>query len=236
MKAIIIAAGKGSRIPKVSKKKPKCFIKINNVAIIDRQINLLKKNKIKNIFVITGYKANYFNKKKYTCIKNKNYSKNEQMASLMYAQKEFDDDIIVLFSDIIYDEIFLNNLIKFKKDNITLVCQKNWREKYKLRIDHPLNQADKVKIVKNRIVMIGKQINEKEANSEFIGMFFIPKKYCKKFINYYKKCKLPNKLQIHNFFSHFIDDNGIIKALNIKGNFMEIDTFNDYKIAKKIFF
>ena len=233
MKAIIIAAGKGSRIPKVSKKKPKCFVKIDNVAIIDRQINLLMKNKIKKIFVITGYKASYF---KYTCIKNKNYLKNEQMASLMYAKKEFDDDIIVLFSDIIYDDVYLENLIKLKKkDKITLVCQKNWREKYKSGIDHPLDQADKVKIIKNRIVMIGKQISEKKANAEFIGMFLIPKKYCKKLINFYKNCKLPNKIQIHNFFSQFIDNKGIVKALNIRGNFMEIDTFNDYKIAQKIF-
>ena len=107
MKAIIIAAGRGSRIPKISTNKPKCFLKIkNNISILERQILFLKKNNIKKIFVVTGHKSNFFKSKMYHCIKNKKYFKNEQADSLMYAKKEFNDDIIVLFSDIIYDEIW----------------------------------------------------------------------------------------------------------------------------------
>ena len=45
MNSIILAAGKGSRIPQISLKKPKCLININGTAILSRQIAY---HKIKN--------------------------------------------------------------------------------------------------------------------------------------------------------------------------------------------
>ena len=83
--------------------------------------------------------------------------------------------------------------------------------------------------------MIGKNIKIHKANGEFMGMFIVPKSMCNKFIEYYKNLKNPQKAQIHDFFSFLLKKKQIIKALNIRGNFMEIDTYNDYKIAKKIF-
>ena len=44
MKSIILAAGRGSRIPEISQTKPKCLIKINGKTILERQIMLMKKN------------------------------------------------------------------------------------------------------------------------------------------------------------------------------------------------
>ena len=43
MKAIILAAGRGTRIPSITKKKPKCLIKVNKIPILLRQINFLRK-------------------------------------------------------------------------------------------------------------------------------------------------------------------------------------------------
>ena len=239
MKAIIIAAGKGSRIPEISNKKPKCFIKINNQTLLERQIKFLKKNNVNNIVVVTGHKSFFFKKKNIKYIKNNNYSINEQLDSLMCAKKEFNNDIIVLFSDIIYDEKFLKNILNLReKKKLIISCQKDWKKKYKNRLDHPYGQADKVKLFRNNVIKIGKKIPLNQTNSEFIGIFKIPRMFCSKFIGFYKKykkTKISNNCQIHDFLSYLIHKKQKIKALNIKGNFMEIDTYNDYKIAKKIF-
>ena len=55
MKAIIIAAGQGKRIPQITKKKPKCLIKINNKTIIKRQIDFFRDLKISKIAVVRGF-------------------------------------------------------------------------------------------------------------------------------------------------------------------------------------
>ena len=56
MKAIILAAGRGTRIPQFTKNKPKCLIKIDKKTILERQINFLFKLKIKDIIIIKGFK------------------------------------------------------------------------------------------------------------------------------------------------------------------------------------
>jgi len=58
--AVILAAGVGLRINNISKDKPKGFIEINGKSLIQRSIKLLKKSGINNIYIVTGYKKEFF--------------------------------------------------------------------------------------------------------------------------------------------------------------------------------
>ena len=46
MQAIIMAAGKGSRLGKLTEDNPKCFLEINGVKVLDYIIALLHENNI----------------------------------------------------------------------------------------------------------------------------------------------------------------------------------------------
>ena len=54
---IILAGGKGKRVNKLTKKRPKCLIDINGKPFLFYQLNYLKKNHIKNVILSVGYKA-----------------------------------------------------------------------------------------------------------------------------------------------------------------------------------
>ena len=56
MQAIIMAAGKGSRLGKLTEDNPKCFLEINGVKVLDYIIALLHENNIYDIVIVTGYK------------------------------------------------------------------------------------------------------------------------------------------------------------------------------------
>ena len=58
MKALILAAGIGSRLKYKTKNKPKALVKVNNREILDHQLSILKKFKIKNVGIVVGYKSN----------------------------------------------------------------------------------------------------------------------------------------------------------------------------------
>lgn len=237
MKSIIIAAGSGRRIPEFSKLAPKSLIKINNKSILKRQIDLLRKSKIKEIGIIKGFKSSMINYKNIKYFYNRNYKKNEQLDSLFTAKKWFTDDLIILFSDIIYEDSILNKIIKSKHD-FTIVVQKNWKKKYKDRFDHPISQADKVFVKDNKIKDIGKKLSYNKTNGEFLGIFKISKNNCKIILQEYellKKTKKTVKLQIHNFFRHLIKKKIDIKPTYVDAKYMEIDTYNDFKIAKEMF-
>ena len=156
MKSIIIAAGSGRRIPEFSKLIPKSLIKINKKSILKRQIDLITKSKISQISIVKGFKSNKIDFKNIKYFYNKNYKKNEQLDSLLCAIDWFTDDLLITFSDIIYEVSIIQKMIKSKHD-FTIAIQKNWKKKYKKRFDHPTTQADKVLIKNNRITNIGKK-------------------------------------------------------------------------------
>ena len=237
MKSIIIAAGSGRRIPEFSKLIPKSLIKINKKSLLKRQIDLMRKSKIREIAIVKGFKSNKINFKRIKYFYNKNYKKNEQLDSLFSANEWFTDDLLITFSDIIYEDSIIKKIIKSKHD-FTIAIQKDWKKKYKNRFDHPIDQADKVFIKKDKILDIGKKLSGDKTSGEFLGIFKISKKISNIFINQYKilkKTKITEKLQIHDFFRYLIKKNINIKPTYVNGKYMEIDTYNDFKIAKEMF-
>ena len=54
MKAIILAAGEGSRMGKLTQNTPKPLVKVNGKSIIERQLSILKQNEILDIGIIKG--------------------------------------------------------------------------------------------------------------------------------------------------------------------------------------
>lgn len=238
MKAIIIAAGKGSRIPEISKYIPKSLIKINGKSLLERQIDFIRKLDIDKISIVKGYKSKKINYKKIKYFVNKNFAKSEQLDSLFCAKKWFDDDLIIVFSDIIYDFSLLKKIVNSKKE-FAIAIQKNWKKKYKKRFDHPMDQADKVLIKKKKVSDIGKGLSINATNGEFLGIFKLSKKISLKLRNEYRllrKSRKTHKFQIHDFFKYLIKKSINIEPVYVNGKYMEIDTGNDLKIAKKIFY
>jgi choline kinase len=235
MRSIILAAGRGSRIPEISQTKPKCLTKINGKTILERQILLMKKNNIEEIAIVRGFKKNQIKFKKIKYFFNRNYKKNEQLDSLMTAKNFLRSDIIITFSDIIYDEQILSSLLR-NKGEFVISVDTNWKKRYIYRTDHPYSQADKVFIKNGKVIEIGKKISLKKTNGEFLGMLKLSKSFCKIFLKEYKFLrKKKSKMQIHSFIQHLIKKNVEVNVSYAKGKYMEIDTFNDFQIAKKIF-
>ena len=73
MKAIIVAAGSGSRLGKLAKDTPKSLLDVNGQSILERQISVFKKLGISDITVIIGPHAEKFTFKNISFIQDKNY-------------------------------------------------------------------------------------------------------------------------------------------------------------------
>ncbi|MDD2840508.1 MAG: sugar phosphate nucleotidyltransferase, partial [Rickettsiales bacterium] len=127
MKAIILAAGKGERLKPFTDTLPKPLFPINNETLLERIIKYLLSKNINDIFIITGYKNEklQFLKRKYKTIKlihNNNYDKYNNFYSLLKAEKELNDDCLVLAGDIYINNDFLKN---FKNPDKSLIFVQN---------------------------------------------------------------------------------------------------------------
>lgn len=107
-RAIIMAAGKGSRMLPITLTTPKPLIKVNGVRMIDSVIDALHQNGIKEIYVVVGYLKECFRVllEKYddiTLIENPYYTTCNNISSLYVARKYISNAIILDGDQMIYD-------------------------------------------------------------------------------------------------------------------------------------
>jgi len=248
MRAIFIAAGEGSRLGNLTKDLPKPLIDVNGKSIIERQISLLRKNNVNDIVVTIGYKKEKFTFKNIEYVHNPNFREQEQTGSLMAARSKIVGDVLIMFSDILFEEIILQQMLDSKGD-IVIAVDKDWEKSYEGRHDNPKSEADKVLIKDDKVIQISAkniEVNNENDVAELLGLMKLSTKGSKILVEQYEKQENSHTGKFHDAVSFkkakFVDilqellSSGIvITPVSIKGKWCEIDTKHDLEIAKKIF-
>ena len=132
MKAIILAAGQGTRLKKYTQNLPKGMLEFMGKTVIQRQIELYRKCGIRDIIVVKGFageKITYEGIRYYT---NEDYANTNMVESLLAAKAEFDGDILLSYSDIVFSEEMLRSMIAASGDFLCAV-DKDWQEYWQAR-------------------------------------------------------------------------------------------------------
>ena len=177
MRAIILAAGRGSRLKEITKNKPKCFLNISEKSIIEHQIDSLRKFGIKKIAVVAGYRKNFFKRLNIKIFINDKWNTSNMVYSLFNAKSWlFDNNCLICYGDIFYDENILSELIK-EKGSFVLPSNNNWKKHWKMKYKNPLNDLETFKINKNmHLLQIGSRPkNYSEIQGQFMGLMKIKK-------------------------------------------------------------
>lgn len=128
MKAIILAAGKGSRLGEYTQGKPKCLLSLGEETILEREIRLLQEAGIPydNIFVVGGYRYEMLENIAPNLIVNLEYDKKDNSYSLGLAlQTVDDDDVLILDADLCFDRPLLEEIISNSNTNVLLSKRSN---------------------------------------------------------------------------------------------------------------
>ena len=248
MKAIILAAGYSSRLSNQSEYTPKGLLDVNGKSIIQRQITLFHEKKIDDIIIVTGPNSDIFDFKDVTYVKDKNYRENEVLGSLMATKNLMNTEMIMSYSDILFDKAILDQVLNFQGD-IGVSTEMNWLPTYQNRSQHPLSQADNVLINDGKITEIRKNMAKylkNEKLGEFFGIMHLSSTGAKNFVNVYDRLVKNYTGQFHDapsfkkayltdMLQELIDLNFDVKPILCKGVWCEIDTPEDLEIACKKF-
>jgi len=247
MKAIIVAAGPGSRLYPFTNEKPKCLLEVAGRAILERELEALRDNGIEDIVVVRGYYSHLINYSGITYYENPDYLENNILRSLFYAEEEMNDDFIFSYSDIVYSKETVEKLIQSEAD-IALIVGVNWAQRYEGRDQHPISQAELVKVENGRVVKIGKEVvSPEEAHGEFIGLAKFSKSGAEAMrVAYHRvaeehpaapfqQAASLEKAYMTDMLQELIDGGLLVKSVNITGGWMEIDTPQDLERAQRLF-
>ena len=227
MKAILLAAGRGTRISKFIKEIPKSTLPVKDEkSLIRTTVETMLKKGIQPV-VCVGFKYDHI----YKALEglpvqyyyNPFYAVTNSIASLWFAKDEIDDDLIVMNADVFFSDEILDNLIN-NPNEVVLVSDKS-----RIAEGDYFFKLNK----NNRVIRYGKDIPLEDRSCEYVGMAKISKSFAPKF-----KERLETLIDNQeysawweNVLYSFTDENtDIISTMDIDGCFWsEIDFLDDYE-------
>ena len=216
--------------------------------LLQRQISSYEDNGIEDISLVRGYKKNKINYKGIKYFTNNDYKNNNILNSLFYAEKVLNGDIIVSYSDILFEPLVVKRALESKHD-ISIVVDIDWRGYYVNRKEHPLSEAENVIFNSdNEVIKIGKiNTSKKDVHGEFIGMIKLSNKGTEIFKSHFHRCKKLywdkpfqraksfQKAYLTDMIQELVDVGVKVNCVIIEKGWKEIDTVEDYQKALKEF-
>jgi L-glutamine-phosphate cytidylyltransferase len=251
-RAIIIAAGSGSRLRPLTDETPKCMLEVGRKSLIEHCIDNLQKNGIDHISIVTGYKAEKINFEGLYYYHNNNYLTNNVLHSLLYAREALEQavkdeaPVVISYSDIWYHSSIVKSLLQSQGD-INLVVDSQWESAYEGRTDHPTSEAElAVFTQENRLCAIGKNVinpaSSKNVNGEFIGLLMMRPAGIKRFLSHFdnvsahltlmspfQKAAEWQKSYITDILQDMVDNQVVVNCVGIEGKWKEFDTVQDFE-------
>jgi L-glutamine-phosphate cytidylyltransferase len=163
---------------------------------------------------------------------------------LFYADEQIFGNVIVSYSDILFDSNVVKRLLESNAD-ISIVVDIDWRGYYTDRKEHPIDEAEKVIFdANNKVIKIGKVVtNKDEVYGEFIGMMKLSPRgaeiiklhfhRAKKIFwdSPFQRAETFQKAYITDLIQDMVDLGMPIHCVIIERGWKEIDTVEDYEKA-----
>lgn len=233
MKALILAAGLGTRLAPITNDRPKSLVPVNGQPITLKQIDNLHKNGITDITVVSGYKANILEEKIHALypeiriIESVDYATTNNMYSAYLAHEVMENsDFLMMNADVFYDASVVTALLNFEAPNAIVTD-----------IGTYLEESMKVVEENGRLVKISKSIEKADALGASIDVYKFSsdagKKFfgkCAEYIETKKELKMWSEVALNDILKDVE-----FRACPLVGRWLEIDNHDDLAAAEKLF-
>lgn len=243
MQAIILAAGMGKRLKKLTKNNTKCMVEVNGVTLIERTLRQLDDLKLNQIVIVVGYESqkliDYIKTLNINApiifVNNSIYNKTNNIYSL-YLAKEYliKDDTLLLESDIIFEDGILQSLVNDSRETLALV------DKYESWMDGTCLKVNEKDLITSFVSKKDFNYDEKNNYYKTVNIYKFSKQFSSKFyipaLEAYQREFGTNEYYETVLKTILYKDNSIIKAKRLDGElWYEIDDLQDLDIAESLF-
>lgn len=232
MKAIILAAGRGSRMKDLTEQRPKCLVELRGKALLDWQLEALHAAGITEIAIVTGYKRELLADRGLTEFHNARWAETNMVSSLACAQEWLQaEPCIVSYSDIFYSPVAVQSLMT-STASLAVTYDPNWLELWTQRFDDPLLDAETFRLTpEHTLAEIGnKPKSVEEVQGQYMGLLrFTPKGWAEVLrIRSGLTSAQCDKMHMTGTLQKVIDAGRIaIAAVPYTGEWGEVDCAND---------
>lgn len=232
MKAIILAAGRGSRMQALTEDRPKCLVEINGKPLLDWQLISLRQAGINEIGIVTGYRREMLADRHLVEFHNPRWHETNMVSSLACADSWLQTDTcIVSYSDIFYEPDAVKHLIN-SNAKLAVTYDANWRQLWERRFDDPLSDAETFRMnADGSLAEIGKKPESiDKVEGQYMGLLRITPAGWREIVRIRSMLPIPECDGMHmtGTLQKVIEANRIrIAAIPYRGHWGEVDSTED---------
>ena len=233
MKALILAAGLGTRLAPITNDRPKSLVPVNGKPILMKQIENLHENGITDITIVSGYKADILEKAVHELypeikiIESVDYATTNNMYSAYIARESIGENgFLMMNADVFYDTSVITALLANTDDNAIVTD-----------IGTYIEESMKVVEENGRLIKISKAITPEDALGASIDVYKFSKEggkaffaKCAEYIEGKKELKMWSEVALNDILPEVV-----FKACPLVGRWLEIDNHDDLAAAEKLF-
>ena len=232
-RAIILAAGKGTRMASYSNKSPKSLLELKGEPLLSRQMKSMSDAGIKNFVIVGGYMFDRLRDFVHGCgyqvklLFNPFYASTNSIASLWFARKYLEGDVFITNADTYFTKDIYRKLMDNKNHFVFGVD-----EGKKNDMDYRVTLAD------GEVLDMGKDISDDEAMAEYIGMALIRKEGVTLFRELLERVIGSENLNLwwEDLFIELMAKGHKISYSDVTGDlWFEIDELKDYRRCQRYF-
>lgn len=166
LRAVILAAGSGSRLRPVIGPYPKCLANVGGLTLLERQLEALRAHGMGAITVVVGYRRDAIEPvcgRDVHFIYNPDYATTNSLYSLWLARDLLSDGFVVMNSDVLFHPHLLTRLLASSHDDALLVARREEETRYS-------DEEMKVHVRNGCVAAIDKALDDQHADGENVGV------------------------------------------------------------------
>jgi choline kinase len=232
-KAIILSAGKGSRLYPYTEDRPKCLLELSGRTLLEWQLDALAASGIGEVTVVTGFHHDLVagvvaGRRGVATLFNPFYQVADNLGSVWMARDRFDGETLLLNGDTLVPSTLIDRVLGRATAPITVTVDRK-----------PSYDADDMKVLRDgdRLVRIGKLLGPDECNAESIGLLAFREEGARAFVAAVDRA-MHTPEGTTSWYLRVIDQiaaTGIVGTVSIEGErWQEVDYLTDLEAARAL--
>ena len=238
MRAIILAAGQGTRLRPYTDNIPKCMVELAGKPLLHHQLEVLRDAGLSKILLVGGYRAERLNAEGVEIELNPKFATTNMVSTLFCAEEwmQEGEDLIIAYGDIIYEPKVLQSLLAADAP-IAISVDKQWQRLWEARMEDPLKDAETLKLQEgNRVIEVGKKPQSlEEIQGQYMGLIKVRGDTVKQFRKAWHSLDRDahydgqdfDNMYMTSFVQHLIDTGVVVQAAFTDGGWIEVDSVED---------
>jgi choline kinase len=238
MRAIILAAGRGSRLGPATAEKPKCMVELLGRPLLDWQIAALQRAGISDIVVVTGYRRDIIEALGVKTRHNPRWADTNMVASLLSARDAIDRPVLVSYSDIVYAPAIVTGLMGSGAD-LAITYDLDWLELWQRRFADPRADAESFVVDESfRLREIGRKIDDVgKVMGQYMGLLRLTPASLTWIDGVLAAESDPvrrDKLDMTSLLGRIVAAGHPVTGVPIRGGWSEVDSPSDLVVATEL--